>query len=100
MSWLWVLFAVVAMVAVAIGAEAWTRRGTRRPLSRHAVNQRRWSDPHRPGQGEPDHTLTAEHSVGKLGLTGRREWKFPKDPQEQAKALMPEAAKRKGKDND
>ncbi len=100
MSWLWVLFAVIVMVAVAIGVEAWMRRGTRRPLSRHAVNQRRWDDPHRPGQDQPDTTLTAEHSVGKTGLTGRREWKFPKDPQEQARALMPEAAKRKGNQND
>ena len=100
MSWLWILFAVIVMVAGAIATEAWIKRGTRRPLSRHAVNQRRWDDPNRPGRDEPDHRLAAEHSVGKLGLTGHREWKFPKDPQEQARILMPEAVKRKGKDND
>ena len=93
MSWLGVAIAVVLMVAAAAGYEAWAKRGKRRPLSSHAANQRRWDDPHRPGQDQDHHLLTADHVVGRLGLTGKREWRFPKDPQEQAKALMPERAK-------
>ena len=96
MAWLWILGGIAALVGAAALLEAWNKRGTRRPLSSHAINQRRWDDPNYPDRDDPYATITAERAFGKLGLTGAREWKFPKDPQEQAKALMPERAKQEG----
>ena len=95
MIWAWALGALAVLLAAAIGLEAWYKRGTHRPLSSHAINQRRWDDPDRPGQDEPMHVMQAETGIGRQGLSGKREWRVPKDPQEQARILMPEKAKKR-----
>ena len=99
MSWLWIPGALFALVAVAAILEAWARRGTHRPLSSHAINQRRWDDPNRPEQDQSHHVMQAETGVGFQGLSGKREWRVAKDPHEQARILMPDDAKKR-KDNE
>ncbi len=100
MSWGWLLGAIALAVAAAAGVEAWLKRGTRRPLARHAPNPYRWDDPNRPERNQDDHLLVADHAMGRFGLTGKREWRFPKDPQAQARALMPERARTEGKEDE
>ena len=95
MSWLWLLAFVFVLVAAAALYEAWSKRGTHRPLSSHAINQRRWDDPNRPNQDESQHVLEAETGVGVQGLSGKREWRVAKDPHEQARILMPDDAKKR-----
>ena len=96
MSWGWFFAIVIAMVAGAALFEVWLRRGTRRPLSRHAARQRRWDDPNRPDEEHAQ--LKSERAVGRLGSTQTRQWRFPLDPQKQARALMPGHARRQGKE--
>ncbi len=98
MIWPWVLAGIFAVVAAAAAFEAWSKRGTHRPLSSHAINQRRWDDPNRPDQKESHHTITAETGVGRQGLSGKREYRVSKAPEEQARMLMPDTAKNKMKE--
>ncbi len=99
MSWSWFISALIALIGGAIVVELWLRRGTRPPLSSHAVNQRRWDDPNRPDRDKPFHVIEAETGVGRQGLSGNRQYKVAKDPQEQARMLMPDHARNRTEDN-
>ncbi len=98
MSWLWGLGAVIAAIAAAALYEAWSKRGTHRPLSGYSINQRRWDDPHRKDHEDDYQVLTAETGVGRQGLSGEYQYRVSKDPQDQARMLMPDHAKKKMKE--
>ena len=98
MSWLWGLGALFAVIAAAALYEAWSKRGAHRPLSSYSINQRRWDDPHRDGHEERHQVVTAETGVGRQGLSGKYQYRVSKDPEDQARMLMPDHAKNKMKE--
>ncbi len=96
MNWAWIiagLLVLVALAAIAAIYEAWIKRATHRPLSSHAINQRRWDDPNRPD--ESHQVVRAETGIGRQGLSGIHEYRVSKDPAEQARMLMPDKIKKR-----
>ncbi|HGG05916.1 MAG TPA: hypothetical protein ENK28_10690 [Aliiroseovarius sp.] len=101
MTLIGILVALATLIFVAALVEIWLKRGTKRPLSSHASNQRRWDDPNNPDRhDDKDHLITADRAMGAYGLSAKKQWRIPKDPQKQARMLMPEHAKHTQKDED
>lgn len=87
MSFGWLPLAAIALIAVAAVAEIILRRGKKRPLSRHAVRQRRWEDDDQTKDNL--HIITTSWTNSETGERIEKTWNVSRNPHDQAKALMP-----------
>ncbi|WP_039019140.1 hypothetical protein [Halocynthiibacter namhaensis] len=83
-----ILFGIIALIVLAIAAEAHFRK--KRPLSRHSANDRRWDDKN--SGAETQHIMHTSWRNSQTGETREHSWSISRNPHEQAKALMPDDA--------
>ncbi|MBI1492390.1 hypothetical protein [Halocynthiibacter styelae] len=88
-----ILLGGIILLALLVSAEAWLKRKKKRPLSRHAINERRWDDNER--GAETVHIMHSAWHDSRTGATTEKSWSISRNPHDQAKALMPGHAKQK-----
>ncbi|WP_127111807.1 hypothetical protein [Shimia sediminis] len=85
---LWIVGALVLVIIVAAGAEAYFKSKRHRPLSRSAVQKRRWDDP-TTNKAQTHTTIDVETHSDRQGVVRRKSWRVAKDPSTYTKAMMP-----------
>lgn len=85
MVWYFVPGIALTLLACAIAAEFATRNDSKRPLSKHSLNRRRWDDPNNKDKSKaavPGSIVTSGMTLGH-----ERVYRVSKDPAAQSKIL-------------
>lgn len=84
----WILILALALFGGAAVVEILLRRSRHIPLSRHAVNKRRYDDP-TTDKSVDDIQIVANTWTGRDGTREHKTWKVAKRPEDYNKAMAP-----------
>lgn len=85
MDWYTVPAIALTLIGVAVALEFYWRNDSVRPLSKHALNKRRWDDPN--NCDRLDASVPASLVGSSITCGHSRYYRISKDPAEQAKVL-------------